>query len=88
MKLLSDEKGWLNNLGGMVLKGLAGLVASGGCPTTGGEGGLSTIMTPTVEGFVSGELEGGELRRPFFFFFGTGLNGMSGKLPLAVSMSI
>ena len=62
VKLWSDEKSWSNNLGGMFPKDLAGLVASGGGPKACGESGLSTVDTPTVEGFVSGELEGGELR--------------------------
>ena len=46
-----------------------------------------TAFMPIVEGSVGGELEGGELCRPFFFFFETGLNGMSSELLPAVSMS-
>ena len=86
VKLQSVAKGWSNNLGGTLPKGLTGLITLDGGPKTQGEGGLSTLVTPTVRCFVSGESEGGELRWPFFFFT-TGLNGMSGELPPAVSMS-
>ena len=50
------------------------------------EGGLSTVVTPTGVVSMCGEADGSELFRPFFFFFGTGLNGISGELPLAVSI--
>ena len=82
-----DEKGWSNNPGGTIPNGRAGLVASDGCPKAWGEGGLSTVVTPVAKGFVGGELEGGEPRQPFFFFFGTGLNGMSGESTPAASLS-
>ena len=68
VKLLSDEKEWSNNPGASVPVGLAGLVTSGRCSATWGEGGLSTVVTHTVAALVGGELEGGDLERPFIFF--------------------
>ena len=55
-------------------------------PTAWREDGLSTVVTPTAGVCVGGKLEGGELSRPFFFFIATGLNGISGEFPPAVSM--
>ena len=86
MKLWSVAKARSNNLVEAFPRGLTGLVALVVGPGSWGEGGLSTVVTPTAGACVGGELEGGELSRPFFFFFATGLNGISGEFPPAVSM--
>ena len=86
MKLRSVAKAWSNNPVDTPPRGLTGLVVSVVGSKAWGEGGLSTVVTPTVEACIGGELEGGELSRPFFFFFGTGLNGVPDEAPPAVSI--
>ena len=86
MKLQSVAEARSNNLVETFPRGLTGLVTSVAGSRSWGEGGLSTVVTPTAGAWFGGELEGGELSRPFFFFFATGLNGMSGELPPVVSM--
>ena len=86
MKLRSVAKARSNNPVDTSPVGLTGLVVSVGGSKAWGEGGLSTVVTHTAGVCVGGELEGGKLSQPFFFFFATGLNGMPGGVPPAVSM--
>ena len=87
MKLRSVAKARSNNPVETSPRGLTGLVVSVVGSKAWGEGGLSTVVTPTAGVCIDGELEGGELSRPFFFFFfATGLNGIPGESPPAVSM--
>ena len=86
MKLRSVAKARSNNPVDTPPRGPIGLVVSVVGSGAWGEGGLSTVVTPTAEVCVGGELEGGELSQPFFFFFATSLNGIPGASPPAVSM--
>ena len=86
MKLRSVAKARSNNPVDTPPRGLSGLAVSVFGSKAWGEGRLSAVATPTAGVCVGGESEGGELSRPFFFFFGTGLNGILGVSPPAVSI--